>query len=230
MSEISTNDSLDQSQQRSVKRIDARYIIEEIQSVFSFEKGFLFTVKTLSTNPGTAVKEFLNKDRKRLIKPILFLIFASLIYSILNSYLSFEDAYIQYSGENDSTIVTLFEWIQGNYGYANMIMAIFIGFWTKLFFLKYGYNIFEIFVLLCFVMGYAMLIFSVFGIIQTLIDQNIMQIAGIIGFIYTFWAIGQFYGKRKAINYLKAFFAYALGMITFAFLTVLTGLAIDLLK
>ncbi|MBZ9632666.1 DUF3667 domain-containing protein [Salegentibacter sp. LM13S] len=230
MSDIFNNDSLDQNHNKIIKRIDGNYILEEIQSVFSFERGFLFTVKELTVNPGTAVKEFLNEDRKRLIKPILFLIFTSLIYSILNNILSFEDGYVKYSGENDSTIFTLFEWVQQNYGYSNILLAIFIGFWTRLFFIKYGYNIFEIFVLLCFIMGYGMLIFSVFAIIQSIVNQDVMQIAGVAGFIYTFWAIGQFYDRKKLINYIKAFLAYILGMMTFGLAILSIGLAIDLLN
>ncbi len=74
-----------------------------------------------------------------------------------------------------------------------------------------------------------MLIFSIFGIIQAFTSNNIMQIAGIFGFFYTTWAIGQFYGKGRAINYVKAFFAYILGMITFSISAISIGTAIDLL-
>jgi hypothetical protein len=229
MNEISSSDSSNKSN-RTIKRIDGHYILEEIQTAFSFERGFLYTVKELTINPGTGVREFLIKDRKRLIKPILFLIFTSFIYTILNNVLLIDDGYIKYLGENETTIFKLFEWTQRNYGYSNIMIAIFIGLWTKLFFIKYDFNIFEILILLCFVMGYAMLIFSFFAILEAIINQNVMQIAGMIGVIYTTWAIGLFYGKRKVINYLKAFFAYILGMITFSSLVILIGIAFDLLK
>ncbi|TXE15848.1 DUF3667 domain-containing protein [Psychroflexus gondwanensis] len=229
MSDVSKDDCSERRNRINLKRIDGHYVLQEIRSVVSFEKGFLFTLKELATNPGESVKEFLNKDRKRLVKPIVFLIFTSLIYSVLNSLLSFEGDYMKFSGENDSAVLTIFEWIQGNYGYTNIVMAIFIGFWTKLFFRKYRFNIFEILVLLCFVMGFGMLIFSIFGILEAITSNNIMQIAGIVGFVYTTWAIGQFYGKRKTINYIKAFFAYTLGMLTFAISAILIGTAIDLL-
>ncbi|HJY14012.1 MAG TPA: hypothetical protein VJ304_14560, partial [Flavobacterium sp.] len=99
--------------------------------------------------------------------------------------------------------------------------------WTKLFFRKYKLNIFEILILLCFVIGMGMLIYSVFIIIQGLTHFNLMQTAGIVGFVYTTWAIGQFYEKAKAINYVKAFFAYILGMITFALTAIMIGAIID---
>jgi hypothetical protein len=108
-------------------------------------------------------------------------------------------------------------------------MGVFIALWTRLFFKKYDYNIFEILILLCFVMGMAMLIFSAFGVIQGLTQIKLMQFAGVFGFIYTTWAIGNFYEKNKLINYVKAFFAYLLGMLTFTIAAVLFGTLIDLI-
>ena len=100
------------------------------------------------------------------------------------------------------------EWIQNNYGYANILMGIFIAFWTKLLFKKYKYNFYEILIVLCFVMGIGMLIYTVFGLLEAITQLKLLQIGGIIGFIYTSWAIGSFFDKKKKMNYLKALFAY----------------------
>jgi hypothetical protein len=108
-------------------------------------------------------------------------------------------------------------------------MAIFIAAWTNLFFRKREVNIPEILVLLCFVMGMGMLIYSTFGVVQSLIDLNLMQVTGIVGIIYMKWSIGQFYGKGKIVNYVKAFFAYLLGMLTFSITAILIGTLIDLI-
>ena len=74
-----------------------------------------------------------------------------------------------------------------------------------------------------------MLIFAIFAILQGLFHIELMQIAGIVGFIYTSWAIGQFFEKGKFVSYVKAFFAYMLGMITFTLLAVLTGVVTDMI-
>lgn len=214
---------------KEVTRIDGNYLLQEIRSVLSFEKGTLFTVRNLATNPGKSIKEFLKEDRNRLVKPVVFLIIASLIYTVFNKIFQFEDGYVQFSGNGESATKSISKWIQENYGYANIIMAIFIAGWIKLFFRKHDINIFEILVLLCFVMGMGMLIYAVFGVIQSLIDYNLMQVAGIFGFIYLTWAIGQFYGKGKIVNYVKVFFAYILGMISFSITAILIGSLIDFL-
>jgi hypothetical protein len=52
----------------------------------------------------------------------------------------------------------------------------------------------------------------------------------IICFVYTTWAIGHFYDKTKVSSYLKAFFAYISGMLTYGAAVVLLGNLFDLLR
>lgn len=219
-------------QPTKLKRIDSHYILHEIQHVLHFEKGIFYTVKELLIRPGQSVRQFISENRNRLIKPIIFIVVTSLIYSIAVHFFHIEDGYIimkgSEAGKNSATIA-IFNWIQNHYGYANIIMGIFIAFWSKLFFKKYDYNFFEIVILLCFVMGVGMLAFSIFAVIEGLTKLHVMQISGIIFFLYASWAIGQFFDKKKAINYLKAFGAYVLGMITFSIAALLLGFIFDLI-
>lgn len=123
------------------------------------------------------------------------------------------------------------KWVQDHYGYANIIMGVFIAFWTGLFFKRYGYNFFEILILLCFVMGIAMLIFTVFAILQGLTHIRLVEIGGYVAVIYCTWSIGQFFDKTKPASYLKALGAYLLGMITSVlFALVLGGIADAFIK
>jgi hypothetical protein len=210
-----------------LSKIDGKYIISEIISVINFDKGIFYTIKELLTKPGENVQKFIHSDRKRLVKPIIFLIICSLIYTITQQILRFEDGYVNAGGFGDSALTSVTEWIQKNYGYANILMSIFIAFWIKIFFKKYKYNFFEIIILLCFVMGIAMLIYTTFGIIESITKIRILNFAGIIGIIYTSWAIGQFFDKNKKMNYLKGLIAYLLGMVSFYFLAIILGLGID---
>jgi hypothetical protein len=203
--------------------------MHEIGAVLSFDKGFFFTLRELAIDPGRNVRDFLSFDRNRLVKPIIFLIITSLIYTILNRIFGFENAYISFSDQTESVTLLIFQWVQANYGYANVIMACFIALWVKLFFRKREYNLFEILVLLCFIMGMAMLIYAVFGTLQSLIGVELMSFAGMAGFIYLTWAIGQFYGKASWVHYLKAFLAYLLGMVSFTAAALAIGTCIDLL-
>ena len=71
-------------QAAKVKRIDGQYIIHEIEHVLHFDRGILFTIKELFIKPGESVRNFILENRFRLVKPIVFIIVTSLIYTIIN--------------------------------------------------------------------------------------------------------------------------------------------------
>ena len=168
-------------------------------------------------------------NRSGSLMAIFFFISQNCTYFTLYSNRFCPSLYVKYLDNKKTTTTEIFKWIQSHYGYANIIMGIFIAFWTKLFFKKYHFNFFEILILLCFVMGMGMLIYSVFGIIQGLTHIDLMQVAGIVGFIYTTWSVGHFFDKTKIVSYVKAFFAYILGMLTFTLTAMLLGFLIDLI-
>jgi hypothetical protein len=227
--EVSQNYCPNCGQPKKLKRIDGHYLIHEIVHILHFERGILFTVRELLIRPGENIRSFISENRSRLVKPIIFIIVTSLIYSLLNHFFHIEDAYIKFDEQKKSTTGHIFKWVQDHYGYANIIIGLFIAFWTKLFFRKYNYNYFEITILLCFVMGIGMLIYSVFALLLGLTHIYLMQIAGIASFIYSAWAIGQFFDKRKFSNYIKALFSYILGFLTFSLAAMLIGTLIDLI-
>lgn len=212
---------------QQLPKINGKYILLEIGKVLNFDKGILYTIKELLLRPGESVQEFIHKDRNRLVKPIIFLIICSLIYTLAQQILQFEDGYINASGLEQSTTASIFTWIQNNYGYANLIMSLFIVFWIKILFRKYAYNFFEILILLLFVMGVGMLIYTTFGIIESSTNLKVLHFGGIIGFVYAAWAIGAFFDKSKKINYFKGIVAYILGFASFGFSAIALGNLID---
>jgi len=213
-----------------LKRIDGTFILSEILSVLNFDKGILYTIRELLTRPGQSIRDFIHKDRSRLVKPVFFIIICSLVYTATQQFMHFEDKYVTVTGFGESATASIFEWIQENYGYGNILMAIFMIFWIKVFFRKYDYNFFEMLTLLCFVMGMGMLIYTIFGVVESLSKLKILHLGGLVGFVYVSWAIGQFFDERKKINFLKGFLAYFLGMLSFTFVAIITGITIDLIK
>lgn len=214
---------------KQLKRIDGKYIVSEISSVLNFDKGILFTIKELLIRPGHNVHNFIHKDRNRLVKPIIFIIISSLIYTIAQQLLRFEDGYVSAGGFGESAVTVIFAWIQQNYGYANILMAIMIALWIKVFFRKYNYNFFEILILLCFAMGIGMLIYTVFGVAENFSNLRLLNLGGFIGLVYVSWAIGQFFDKKRIVSYLKGLFSYLLGMVSFFLIAILLGLFIDMI-
>ncbi|WP_312350897.1 hypothetical protein [Sphingobacterium multivorum] len=134
-------------------------------------------------------------------------------------------------GIESKLIITthIFRWLQDHYGYANIIMGFFIALWTKLFFKKYGYNLFEIIILLCFIMGMAMLIYAFFAIIDGITHQRFILYATLVTFAYYSWAMGQFFDKTKKISYFKAFAALIIGFISYLIVIMFIGITLDIL-
>lgn len=214
----------------SLPRIDGRYILQEIEHVLEFERGIFYTIRELVSNPGQNIRKYLAEDRSRLVKPVVFIIITSLLYTFCNHLFHFEDGYIKYGDVKRSATTEIFAWVQANYGYANIIMGIFIALWTTLLFRRYHYNFYEVLILLCFVIGMNMLVYTVFGVIQGLTNISMMRGAGIVGIIYTTWAVGHFFDGTKLLNYAKALFAYIAGMLTFTLTAMLLGKIIEVLR
>nr|WP_294942768.1 DUF3667 domain-containing protein [uncultured Mucilaginibacter sp.] len=227
--EVTLNYCANCGQPVHIKRINGHYILHEIEHEFHFEKGILYTVRELLLRPGENIKHFLTENRSRLVKPSIFIVVTSLIYTLVNHYFHIEDGYPKNDAFTKSATGFIFKWVQEHYGYSNVIMGVFIAFWIKIFFKKYGYNFYEILILLCFTIGMGMLFFALFAIVQGLSHYNFTQIAGVTGIAYCSWAIGQFFDKQKPVNYIKAFTAYILGMLTFTLTAIIVGISIDLI-
>lgn len=211
------------------KRIDGHYIIHEIQHVLHFERGILFTVKGLLINPGQNIRNYISGNRSRLVKPVIFIIITSLIYTLISHFFHIEEEYIKYEGSEKSSVFKIVRWLQANYGYMNILTGIFIAVWLKLVFKKYKYNFFELLVMLCFVLGIPMLIYAFFAFIEGITDIRLLNIAGIIGVIYVIWAMAHFFEKMKTVNYFKALVCYVLGLITFFIFIFAIGITTDVL-
>jgi hypothetical protein len=214
-----------------LERIDRKYALQEAISLFGFEKGFLYTIKQLLLTPGQTVHDYLTSNRNKYTKPLTFLLLTSAIYTFVAHYFKVESVYqatIEKSYGN-SSITNVILLIQDNYGYANIISTIFIILGLKLFFKKYKYNIYETAVLLFFVIGEVM-IFSVLIPINTKYFGSVIieNVVTILGLVYIGWAIGQFYEKKNS-NYIKAFFVYLFGFLSFVIFAVLMGVIYDLI-
>ena len=116
-----------------LKRIDVNYIMHEVEHLIHFERGLFYTIKELIIRPGESIRNYLYKNRIQLVKPVFFIIVTSLLYTFINQYFHIEDRYVAYSEVQQSTAGHIFKWVQDNYGYANIIMGLFIAFWIKLF-------------------------------------------------------------------------------------------------
>lgn len=81
-------------QPKQLERISMKMIWRSILQELNLEKGLLFTVVALAIRPGETIREYLYKDRSRLIPPLRFLIvFVTLATIATFSFLTQEDFY-----------------------------------------------------------------------------------------------------------------------------------------
>lgn len=158
---------------------------------------------------------------------IIFVIVCSLVYTIAQRLLRFEDTYIDAGGLEESAVIAIFQWVQNNYGYANILIAVFIALWIKGFFRKYDYNFFEILILMCFVIGIGMLMYTAFGVMESATGWRMLRLGSPLGFVYVSWAIGRFFDESKVVNYLKGLLSYILGMFSFGAIVFAVGTLVD---
>ncbi|MGF7026550.1 MULTISPECIES: hypothetical protein [Sphingobacterium] len=151
------------------------------------------------------------------------------MHTIVSHIFHVEDKYVSYYESQHSTTGSIYLLIQSHYRYVNIMIGLFIAFWAKLFFKKYGFNLFEIVILLCFILGMTMLIYTVFAIIEGVTHTSVMVQASIVAMLYSVWAIGQFFDPYKIPSYLKALAIYILGYVSFTVAIFIIGLSIDLI-
>ena len=204
-------------QPAQLKRIDKHYIIQEVGDFLFANRGMVYTIRNVLVRPGESVRRFITEDRYRFVKPVTFLFISALFFALLNNLFNIYD----YSFDELGGAAFLMNWLIEHPAYTNITAGLFVSFWIKIFFKKAGYNFFEILILLCFVFGISTLIDSVAIIIQGIMNLKFEYISIFIGTIYITWAVGQFFDKKKAASYAKAFLSYFLGMLTFGLLIVI---------
>jgi hypothetical protein len=219
-------------QPANLKRIDGRYIVHEIAHIFHAERGLLYTLKKMLTSPGKSIRQFVTEDRSRYMKPVTFLIITGLIYTIVCQlfHIDAKYFYLQTSSEEIPfpTVNFILNWMVTHQGYAGIIIGLFMAFWIKLFFRKSGYNIFEIFILICYVSGISLLFHSMIVVIEAVTHLRLLHIANGIVLAYFAWAAVQFFNTKKIVSFIKALLSYGLGCFIFGILVAMVALFIDI--
>lgn len=96
-----------------MNRINRHYSIHEIEYLLHFEKGILYTVREMMLRPGRSVRHFIEENRSRLVKPVIFIIITSLVYTVINHLFHIEEEYVQFEGNMPATSAMI-NWFQAH--------------------------------------------------------------------------------------------------------------------
>ncbi|TRO64506.1 DUF3667 domain-containing protein [Christiangramia sabulilitoris] len=220
-------------------RIDRNYILQELKALLNLEKGYLFTIKSLILNPGESLRKYLSGDRSQLTKPLIFLLFNSFLAVFLSGYLNLpvtnHDA-IEYSYYLNPSLdlQEIIRWKKSNMGYVYLFFGIFMAFWIRLFYRNYKYNIYEIFVVMAYILGQGMLIYilNLLGnhFLPAGIFKNIVLVfLGLGYYFYVVLVLLQLFHRKKIQNFFKLMLIFLLSGISFLSVQILVVVCFDLL-
>ncbi len=203
-------------QPKAIKRIDFHYLVHEIEHLFHFEKGFHFTAWNLIIRPGKTIRTYLFENRNKYVKPIVYLFFASLIFTLFTSFFHIQYSYLNVSHieplKDKVNLKVIDNWLISHIAYTNIIVGFSIAPWLMLLYRKRKYNIFEMIVLMSYVLATGLLV--ILPLIMLIKITPIFSNLTIFFIVYQIWAIGQFFGEKKIVNYLKVLLAFIFGVLT----------------
>lgn len=134
--------------QKKYKRIDRKYIWDEIQyTTIHTNKGFLYSVKSIIKNPGKSAREFIDGNRVNHYKPISLAFILSGISAFLSIKVIRLDEIMKSQYATQKVNVDLMNDIMSfTSSYNSIFMLLLIplfAIFTKLAFLKWGQNYYE---------------------------------------------------------------------------------------
>jgi hypothetical protein len=165
--EIITGNYCNHCGQKKYKRIDKKYVIDEVQyALLHANKGLLYSVKMILRNPGKTAKEFIEGNRVNHYKPLLL----SFLLSGVATFISFKildlmkimKAYNTQNGVNAKYMGDLMTTISS---YNSIIMVLMIPLFaltTKVAFKKWGHNYYEHVIINAYIFSYYTLISILF--------------------------------------------------------------------
>lgn len=152
--------------QKKYKRIDRKYVIDEIQYTFLHaNKGLLYSLKNILKNPGGTAKEYIEGNRVNHYKPILLTFVLSGVSTFLTyRVLGLNDimgAYYAQQHVNTKVTGSIMTFMASYYSMIMVLLIPFFALATKISFRKCGNNYYEHIVINAYILSYYTMVFSI---------------------------------------------------------------------
>ena len=152
------------------------------KSIFNFDKGILFVLKSMLLDPKTFCVSYLNGKRRKGLNPITFLFVSITIILILDYLFNFSDpaVTVELNVEEGDKMAVLKKFVKDNIKYILLFMVLPLAYSAKLIFKKYNYA--EHIVISSYILGFTLLISPLF----VLLFQGVFYWFYIIVFYFMF--------------------------------------------
>lgn len=222
--------------QKKFKRIDKKYIWEELQyTVFHTNKGLLYSLKNILKNPGKTAKEFIEGNRVNHYKPIL-LVF---VLSGIATFISFKvlnlkeimSAYFSQQHINSNFMGDIMSFMSS---YSSILMLLYVPLFaitTKIAFRKWGHNYYEHIVMNAYILSFYTLISIIFVYPIMFFFKhspsafyNLTQFSILIVPLILVWFFKEFYKEKSLKNIiLKVLAVLGLTILGYLIFIILAG-------
>jgi len=160
------NNFCDNCGQKKFKKIDRKYIIDEIQyTCIHMNKGLLYSVKNIIKNPGKTARVFVEGNRINHYKPILLVFLLSGISAFISfNILGLKEKMSAFYSDQAINSEFLNDYLTFTSSYSSLIMLMLVPIFaitTKLAFRKWGHNYYEHIV----INAYIVCVYTLFSIL-----------------------------------------------------------------
>jgi hypothetical protein len=222
--------------QKKYKRIDKKYLIDELQyTVLHTNKGLLHTLKKLIKNPGKTAREFVDGNRVNHYKPILLVFLLSTIsafvmYKVIGMGELMDRFYIESKTPFASQQKNLMTWMSNYIPFIMLLGIPFFALITKIAFRKWGHNYYEHFVMNAFFLSlyttfniiiiYPITYFLKNNALLFMILSNVLMHIGSI--ILLIWFFRGFYQEKdKTYTTLRALLSYGIFLVLYVGISII---------
>jgi len=210
--------------------IDKHFIYHELQhGLFHVDKGLLYTLKELFTNPGDTIRLFIEGKRVKHFKPLAFLLVMAALYAFVNHFFNSNVILTGQTGVKnaDTSIQTVNDYLKEHFEFFVLLELPLISFVYYLFFKKYGTNYIEQLVINAYISGLRTFIMVLllpvcyyFSTAGHILDQ-------ILPLLIVIWAYPQYYHTQPRFTIIwRAILGY---VIFYLLLITILSIVITLL-
>lgn len=233
------NNFCDNCGQKRFKKIDRKYILDELQYVFIHtNKGFLYSIKKIIKSPGKTGRDFIDGNRVNHYKPILLLFLLSTVSAFISFKVIGMQEIMDAMTATNKVMNTEFmkDYMNFTKSYSALIMLLMVPVFaitTKLAFGKWGHNYYEHVIINAYVVcAYTLFTILIISPILYFFRDNYEYVVTISGFsfiavpIILGWFFKDFYSEKPFKSIMgRVFltFAYFLGLYVVVIILVVIG-------
>ncbi|SNT05603.1 Protein of unknown function [Ekhidna lutea] len=221
---------IESEEKRTINRITFRQSFNDFLNAFNVERGLIYTLRNLFTNPGELIRNYLGEGRHKVVNPFRLLILTTAV-SLLVMYISdFQSVFNEMEGALNEGVdfnktgninEIMLDW----YNLFLWISIPIFAFCTLILNRKHDYNYAENIVLQTYYISAMNLLTTLLMSMNLFIDIfSVLVVIFIANTILYFYMVSSFYQRKSIVFLIKNLFGYLIAYSIYSFvMTTILG-------